>query len=377
MQLPNSLLIIFIILIFLSCGEPRNDAKSISIRQEVINNRIENFMKKMEKEEHFTGVVLVMRNDEIVHTKGYGMANSERKNSVTTAFHIASMTKQFTAAAILQLVEKGIVSLERSINEYLPNKYRSPKWDSVTLHNLLSHTSGITNYGVTRDYYDVVNGFCLGNTVDGMVKEAMSKELEFEPGSVFSYSDINYTLLGFIIENQSQLPYNEYLKVNILDPMDMRNSKIHVVEHFPAPEEAEGYRWSNEKSVHVPDDIVSLPVTEPDGGLVTTLTDFVKWVGIYLEKDQLILSKKSLTMMTSPAISTNIKGPMGKKQSYGYGLLIEDQLLNHSGYIVGFRSDFIVDRKRGLIIVVFSNNTTNDPIRISNGLLKVFESIKL
>ena len=103
-------------------------------------------------------------------------------------------------------------------------------------------------------------------------------------------------------------------------------------------------------------------------------TDFIKWVEIYLGKDQSILSKKSLTMMTSPAISTNIEGPMGKKQSYGYGLLIEDQLLNHSGYIVGFRSDFIVDRKRGLIIVVFSNNTTNDPIRISNGLLKVFES---
>jgi len=373
MQLLRTLSIISVSLLFLSCGGPKHLTKPVSIEREVIDSRIEAFLKKMEKKEHFTGVVLVMRKEEVVHAKGYGMANSERKNSVTTAFHIASITKQFTAAALLQLIEKGIVSLEESINEYLPKEYRSPKWDSVTLHHLLSHTSGITNYAITRDYYEVVKGFCLGNTVDGMVKEAMGKDLEFKPGSKFSYSDINYTLLGFVIENQTQTPYNEYLKANILDPMGMSASKIHVIGHVPATEEAEGYRWSKEQSVHVPDDIISLPVTEPDGGLVTTLTDFAKWVGIYMGRKQTILDQNSIYRMTSPFIRVDFKGPRGKTQSYGYGLLVEDELVHHSGYIVGFRSDFIVDRQKEILIAVFSNNTTNNPSRISAGLLKILE----
>jgi CubicO group peptidase (beta-lactamase class C family) len=373
MQLLRTFSIFSFFLLFISFSGPKHDVNPKLIEREVIVSRCETFLKKMENEEHFTGVALVMIQDEVVHAKGYGMANSERENSVTTAFHIASITKQFTAAAILQLVEKGIVSLEESINNYLPKEYISPKWDSVTLHHLLSHTSGITNYEITRDYYEVVKGFCLGNTVDGMVKEAMGKDLEFKPGYQFSYSDINYTLLGFVIENQTHTPYDEYLKANILDPMGMRASKIHVIGHVPATEEAEGYRWSKEQSVHVPDDIVSLPVTEPDGGLVTTLTDFVNWVGIYLGKDQTILSQNSVAMMTSPLIGANIEGPRGKPQSYGYGLLMEDDLINHSGYIVGFRSDFILDRKKEILIVVFSNNTTNDPIHISNGLLKILE----
>ena len=373
MQLLKALSIIAVVLLFLSCKGTKHVAKPVLIEREVIDSRIETFLEKMESEEHFTGVVLVLEKEEVIHAKGYGMANSDRKNSVTTAFHIASITKQFTAVAILQLVERGIVSLEGLINEYLPKEYRSPKWDSVTLHHLLSHTSGITNYAVTRDYYMVVKGFCLGNTVDGMVKEAMVKDLEFKPGSKFSYSDINYTLLGFVVENQTQTPYNEYLKDNILDPMGMSDSKIHVIGHVPTIEEAEGYRWSKEQSAHVPDDIISLPVTEPDGGLVTTLTDFTKWVGIYMGRKQTILDQSSISRMTSPIIWVDFKGPRGKPQSYGYGLLVEDELVHHSGYIVGFRSDFIVDRQKEILIAVLSNNTTNNPIRISTGLLKILE----
>jgi len=97
-----------------------------------------------------------------------------------------SMPKVMVWPIALQLVEKGIVSLEESINNYLPKEYISPMWDSVTLHHLLSHTSGITNYEITRDYYEVVNGFCLGNTVDGLVKEAMGKDLEFKPNFCFA-----------------------------------------------------------------------------------------------------------------------------------------------------------------------------------------------
>jgi CubicO group peptidase (beta-lactamase class C family) len=370
MFLSKLFLLIFVVIICFSCIEQQAE-KSVQNEREVIDPRCEDFLNKMEIEEHFTGVALVMRKGEMVHAKGYGMANSKRENSVKTAFHIASITKQFTAAAILQLVEKGLVKLEVPINGYLPKEYRSPKWDSVTLHHLLSHTSGITDYAVTRDYYEVVKGFCLGNTVDGMVKEAMRKDLEFKPGFKFSYSNIGYTLLGFIIENQTNIHYNEYLKVNIFDPMGMNDSKIHIIGHIPTIEEAEGYRWSTEQNLHVPDDVVSLPVTEPDGGLVTTLTDFTKWVGIYQGKNQNILDQKSLDMMTFPYIGIDEDGIGGTPRSYGYGLVLTRDLICHEGYIVGFRSYFLINKKNKILIAVFTNNTANNPKRISAGLLNV------
>jgi len=124
---------------------------------------------------------------------------------------------------------------------------------------------------------------------------------------------------------------------------------------------------------------VTLPVTAPDGGLVTTLTDFIKWADIYMGGGQDILTQESLTKMTTPVISIpstdpDVAGPGGLPQSYGYGLFISERLVSHPGYIVGFRSHFIVDREQQVLIAVFSNNTTNNPKRISTGLLKLLDS---
>ena len=122
---------------------PRREAtpQEILMNQDLIDPRFESFLQEMMLDEHFTGVALVMREGKIVHANGYGNATEEKENTVTTAFHVASITKQFTAAAVLQLVENGAVDLDVSVNECLPQRYRSPKWDSVTIHHLLSHTS--------------------------------------------------------------------------------------------------------------------------------------------------------------------------------------------------------------------------------------------
>lgn len=351
--------------------EPSHD--HISLR-EVVDKRSEAFLQTMVKEEHFSGTALVTRKAKIVHAKGYGNANGEKKNSVDTVFHIASITKQFTAVATMQLVEAGTVDLGKSINEYLPKKYRSTHWNAVKTSHLLSHTSGIPDYAVVRDYYNVVDGFCLGETVDGMIREAMAKELLFEPGSRFSYSNIGFTLLGCIIENLTSMSYEKYMKLKVLEPMGMSSSRVHVIGHVPAQNEASGHRWDTELGTHVPDDIVSLPVTEPDGGLTTTLSDFIKWSKIYTGGESPIISRESLAKITTAKISTRQKDARGAPQAYGYGLLVSDGLLSHSGYIVGFRSDFIVDTEKSLLIAVFSNNTTNDPIRISTGLLRIADA---
>jgi CubicO group peptidase (beta-lactamase class C family) len=333
---------------------------------EVSDSRFDSFLQEMATKEHFTGAVLIMREGKIVHAKGYGAATDHRANSVDTRFHAGSITKEFTAAAILQLVERGVLKLDSPINRYLPRKYRSAKWDAVTVHHLLSHTSGIADYAVVRDYYLVVKGFCSGHTVDGMVKEAMGKDLEFVPGSKYSYANLGYTLLGIIIETQTNTSYDEYLKANILDPMGMESSKIHAVRDAPAEDEAAGHRWSDEQGKHVPDDIVILPATTPDGGLITTLGDFAKWTRIFTAEDQTILSRDSIKLMVSPKIRIGNGGPL---DSMGYGLFVGDRLIGHGGLVVGFSSQFVFDRETRSLIVVFSNDASDNPQRVVFGLL--------
>lgn len=350
------------------CAGPQAVATRVTTVRQVSDSRFDSYLKEMEKDEHFTGVALIMRQGEIVHAKAYGAATDNRANTVDTKFRVGSITKQFTAAAIMQLVEKGVVKLDGSINTYLPEQYRSPKWGVVTVHHLLSHTSGISDYAVTRDYYDVVEGFCVGDTVNAMVREAMSKDLEFVPGSKYSYTNLGYTLLGLVIENQTKTPYDEYIEENILAPMGMTSSKIHVVGNVPTQDEAEGLRWSEERGRHVPDEIVTLPTTAPDGGLVTTVGDFVKWARIYTGGQQPMLSQHSINVMSTPVIEIGAGGPL---DSMGYGLYVGDRLIGHGGRIVGFSSQFIFDRETGSLIVVLTNNVSNNPQRIATGLVTI------
>lgn len=335
---------------------------------EVVDPGMDEYLTEMTVKERFSGVALVLQNGEILHAKGYGMASPGQTNSVKTVFHVASITKQFTAAAILQLAEAGLMDLSSSINNYLPAIYRSPTWDDVSVHHVLSHSSGIPDYAVTRDYYHVVDGFCLGDTVDGMIKEAMGSDLEFGPGSEYAYSNIGFTLLGAIIEEQTGTSYDNYIQENIFKPLGMHSSRIHVEGHVPAENEATGHRWDDEKQEHVKDDVVSLPVTAPDGGMLTTLSDFLKWISIYAGDTQTVLSQASIAAMTNAQIPL---GHDGELDSYGYGLYVGERLIGHSGYIVGFRSRFDYAREYDTLVVVFTNNTKNSPERISAGLLTI------
>ena len=365
----NIILLSLFVIAFSAAAEAPGSLGSSVV--EVVEPRVDAFLNEMVEKEHFSGVALVARNGIVIHAKGYGSASDGLPNTVDTAFHVASITKQFTAAAIMQLAEAGAIDLHEPINVYLPRQYRADAWDSVNVHHLLSHSSGIPDYGVTRDYYDVVDGFCLGDTVDGMIREAMAKDLEFTPGTSYSYSNIGFTLLGEIIEEQTGKPYARYLQAEILEPMGMESSRIHVEGHVPVVNEAAGFRWDAEMQKHVKDDVVSLPVTAPDGGLVTTLADFMRWVPIYTGGNQEILTRASVETMTTMQIA---KGHQGELEAYGYGLDVGERLIGHSGYIVGFRSRFDLARNGEALVIVFTNNTSNSPERISAGLLTILFS---
>jgi D-alanyl-D-alanine carboxypeptidase len=334
--------------------------------REVTDSRFEPFLQDMATKQHFTGGVLVMRDGKVLHAKAYGPATGSRPNTVDTRFHVGSITKEFTAAAIMQLVEKGMLRLDGPINGYLPQRYRSAKWDTITVHHLLPHTSGIPDYAVTRDYYHVVKGFCPPDTVDGMVREAMSEELEFAPGTKYSYTNLGYTLLGVIIENQTHTSFADYIKRNVLEPMGMSASSMEVVGRVPNAAEAQGFRWDAQRGMHVPDDVVTLPATSPDGGLITTLGDFSQWARIFTAGEQQILSQDSLRLMSTPHIHIGNGGPLDEM---GYGLFVGDRLIGHGGLVVGFSSQFVYDRETRSLITVFSNDFDGNPQQVTFGLL--------
>lgn len=362
----------------ISC-EPalQNDQYSLEV---TIHPASEELLNEMAETERFSGVALVMQGDRLAHANAYGPADDMKQNELGTVIHVGSITKQFTAAAIMQLVEAKTVDLDTTINRYLPAGYRSENWQPVTARHLLSHTSGVADYGVTRPYYDVVDSWAFGETVDGMIREAMTKPLEFEPGSDFAYSNIGYTLLGEIIQEQSCLSFAGYIMENILLPMGMTSSLVHTVEHTQKENEASGLRWNEQLARHTKDEVVSLPVTSADGGLVTTLDDFIKWSKIYSSASNPVISQESLAALTTPAIPHGSydwpeEDPRGGVPSYGFGVTISDELLSHSGWIVGFRSHFIFDRETELLIAVFTNNTTNDPLAIANALFRIHEPV--
>lgn len=344
----------------------------------MLDSRTEVFLSKMVEEEKFSGVALVKRGDEIVHARAYGMANDTLPNTLDMAFHVASITKQFTAAATMQLVEEGAIDLNENINLYLPKHYRSSHWGAVNVRHLLSHSSGIPDYALERDYYNVVDGWPDAATMDGMVQEAMSKPVEFEPGSDYEYSNIGYTLLGIMIENISGLAYADYVESKILRPAGMTKSRIHQLDHVPSPDEPRGNRWNDTEQRHTKDLVVTLPVTPPDGGLITTLNDFTRWIEVYRSPAPAWIAASSIDLMTRPAIPAGSydwpeEGIRGEA-SYGFGLALSGDLLMHEGGIVGFTSYFIHSRNDDLLFVVFANNMTSAPRRIAEGMFELHEA---
>ncbi len=356
---------------------PPRLAKALNVGAETTHQSSEQFLQEMIAEERFSGVALVMRGANVVHARAYGPASPGAANRLDTAFHVGSVTKQFTAAAILKLVDQDVLDLDSPVNDYLPEQYRSDKWSSVTVRHLLSHTSGIPDYAESRDYYEVVDGWAFGTTVEGMIREAMGKELQFAAGTDFFYSNIGFTLLGEIIQEQSEQTYAAFIQDNVLNPIGMTNSLIHVEGRIPKLNEASGLRWDEESDQYVKDDILSLPVTPPDGGLVTTLDDFIKWIAVYRDFKHPNLSATSIECMMLQSIPPGSylwpdQGLRGEA-AYGFGLSLSGDLIMHEGYIVGFRSHFIYSRNDDLLVVLFTNNTSNNVFRISAGLLEIHQ----
>lgn len=311
----------------------------------------------------FNGTVLVAEHGQVIFKKGYGWANMEWQipNQPDTKFRLGSITKQFTSMLIMQLVADGKLRLDEKLSEALPY-YRKDTGDQVTLHYLLTHTSGIPSYTSAKDMHEWWHNHF---EVEDFVKKHCSGDLEFTPGSKFEYDNSGYFLLGAIIEKVTGKKYEEVLAERIFKPLGMRNSGYDhsetVIEH-----RAEGYEHGKDGFANA--EYLDMSIPYAAGSLYSTVEDLYLWdQALYTEK---LLSTELKTKMWTPFLSG---------YAYGWGVAkIADgkpgaggTLIQHGGGINGFNTHEAryVDDKH--LIVLFNNTGAAKLNQMTDGIAAI------
>lgn len=306
----------------------------------------------------FNGAVLIAQKDKVIFKKGYGCANYELDvaNSSNTKFHIGSVTKQFTAAAILLLQEQGKLSVQDSLAQYIPDY---PRGSQITLHHLLSHCSGIFNY------MQLFNSGQLDPrqpiTLDALIAIIKEKPLNFEPGKEYEYSNSNYLLLSFIIEKVSGKSYSQFMQEAILQPLQMHDSCFDNHRTI-IKNRASGYYhdFAHDNEVENVGYIDHASVGNGAGGLLSTVEDLFSWNrALYGNR---LLKKESAALMTS---SFTHYHNQFEEYDYGYGLCIGKlhgrNVFFHGGCIQGFVSANYYFPESEILIILLSN-VINNPL---------------
>ena len=288
--------------------------------------------------------IAVVRDGKPLKVQGYGTANLMTKEPVTnsTKFQLASVTKQFTATAVMLLVEENRMTLDAPIGKYLSGTPAT--WQSISVRNLLTHTSGIP------EYLQMPESTRCKSAAD-IYSLARKSTLEFPAGSTYKYSNTNYVLLGLAIEQVTGKSYDEFLADRLFKRLGMDSTGRRAIGD---PKLAVGYLWQGGRFVQSPSLDPGL-WDNGDGGLVTTADDMKKWA-IALHTGR-ILKKSSLDQMWSKTTLT-----AGKTEDYGFGVVVNDyhggRIIGHSGGrpgVVANLTTFVDSTGRMLTVAVFCN----------------------
>lgn len=296
--------------------------------------------------------VLIVENGKVLLRKGYGMANVELGVPIQPemVFEIASVTKQFTAAAILMLQERGKLSVEDDITKHLPDY--PTHGQKITIHHLLTHTSGIPNFTALPEWRPRMREDMTVQQIIDMFKD---KPLDFKPEETVSYSNSGYILLGAIIEKASGKSYEDFIEQEIFAPLGMKQSRYGRREEI-VPGRVAGYE-KTEDGFGVAQ-FISWTQSAGAGGLMSTVDDLALWTAAL--SSEKLLKKASLQQMTTPAkLASGEATPV----AYGLGIWEEDgaRIFEHSGGIPGFNTDVLIIPDRRLSVIVLSNITGQEP----------------
>lgn len=315
---------------------------------------METYVAAQEESGTFMGSVLVAKGDEILLDNGYGEANVSWSipNSSATKFRIGSVTKQFTAVAILMLEEQGKLSLDAPIANYLEGTPSA--WAPVTVRHLLTHTSGIPSITSFDDFGTIK---MLPATRETLIAEFRDEPLEFTPGTKFEYSNSGYLLLTAVVEDVSEQPYGDFLNANIFAPLRMSDTGIDDNTSVIA-KRASGYSPSADGIVRA--EYVNMDIPQGGGGLYSTTHDLLKWQrGLFGGH---LISQEALTEYVTPARDNYALGVFVRKNEAGTVYL-------HSGGIEGFNSWLGYDPDRKITVAVLANLNGPKAAEIGTGLM--------
>lgn len=305
---------------------------------------LDSLMRQYAQHMGFNGSVLVAKGGKVVLEQGYGFKNVAAKTPATAAdlYQYGSVTKQFTAVLILKLQEEKKLKIEDRLSKYFP---QLPFADSVTLHHLLTHTSGIYNYTADARF---MNSEAVKPTTQSRIFELFAnKPLAFTPGSQYSYSNSNYMLLGYIAEKVTGKQYETLLRQYILKPAGMATAGFDFAA-LRSDKKATGYNMIS-GSQAMPAGIVDSSVSYAAGSLYGSVYDLYAWHKAAQQGK--ILSAKSWGQFYTPL-----------RNKYALGIAMDTlygrQTASHGGGIFGFVSDFLRIPSEDLVVVVLCNNTS-------------------
>lgn len=302
--------------------------------------RMDRIIQAAVDRDEFSGSVLVARDGAVLLDKGYGFANREWSipNDGDTRFRLASLTKQFTAAAILVLAERGQVDIEAPIKTYLPDAPAA--WDGVTLRHLLNHTSGIPDFVGDAEYETLK---VQPATTAQLIARFRDRPLEFQPGEQWRYSNSGYILLTAVIERASGRSYAEFVAEHLFQPLGMADSGYD--SHAAViPRRAAGYVPTLQGVANA--DYVDMSVPLGAGGLYSTTRDLLKWEqGLFGGR---LLRPESLALLTTAGLN-----------NYALGLIVVEgggrRLIVHNGAIEGFNTYMAYEAGDRTAVIVLGN----------------------
>jgi CubicO group peptidase (beta-lactamase class C family) len=325
---------------------PAGAAKKISPKDAAAE--LEAFVKKLAAEDAFSGTVLLAKDGQVLYKGAFGVANKDYNvpNKIDTKFNLGSMNKMFTSVAIAQLVEKGKLSFDDPLAKFVPDFPNAEAAKKIQIKHLLSHTAGLGGY--FSDRYQKLARQQI-RTVDDMMKLAREdeKDVKFEPGSKWQYSNTGMMVLGKVIEVASGQNYFDYVRENIYKPAGMTSTDSYELDKVN-PNLAVGYHkqftdagveWSNNVFAHV-------MRGGPQGGGYSTVEDLLKFDQA-LRSGKLV-SAEMLKTLTSPKPELN-------SPNYGYGFQTGGPSTGHGGGFLGINSNLEMFLGSGWSAIVMSN----------------------
>lgn len=342
--------LLMLLFIMMSVLTFRASAQTLNAKQ--LTAEIDKILTEQFKPGETGCAVLVAKNGQVIYRKAFGMADLELDVPMKPemVFRIGSITKQFTAIAILQLMEQGKLSLQDEITKYIPDY--PMHGHSITIEHLLTHTSGIKSYTNVPELEKFVRTDMKPEEVIEFIK---TKPMEFAPGTKYNYNNSGYFMLGYIIEKITGKTYQEYIQENFFTPLGMTSS-CYGNDTKIIKNRASGYQPGDSGAVNA--DFMSMLLPYAAGSIMSTVDDLYKW-------NRAVHSYKLVKKETLDMAHTPYKLSDGKSTGYGYGWALSQlqgsPSIEHGGGIFGYLTNGIYLPEEDVFVALFSNNTGKSP----------------